>query len=276
MRADISGTASRRTLRRITGLLVTALLTLGATEGMSPQPTVAAEATSPESTPAAMAVGHHHHHWNMQRRFAREVTKYGNTDTDAYHIQHVYELQYRLTWAKVYAGPVTGHFGPLTRGAVKRFQKKVHLRVTGVANHQTWRELIKRTVRARGLIPHICETRGWHACYDRKRHQLTLWHKGRIRNSWLGRSGDRGVETRLGNFTVYYRDKDHVSSLYDLPMPYSQFFSGGQALHGSVLMVDPWVDHSHGCINLYIKDARQLWSLTSQVKLYVTVYGAWD
>ena len=261
MRAQISGMASRRTLRRLSGLLITALMAVVATVGVS--------------SPPATAAGHHHH-WNMQQRFAREVTKYGDTDADAYNIHHVYELQHRLTWAKVYDGPVTGHFGPLTRGAVKRFQKKVHLKVTGVANHQTWHELIKRTVRARGLIPHICEKRGWHACYDRKRHQLTLWHNGWIHNSWLGRSGDLGVETRLGNFTVYYRDKDHVSSLYDLPMPYAQFFSGGQALHGSVLMVDPWVDHSHGCINMYIKDARQLWGLTSQVKLYVTVYGAWD
>jgi peptidoglycan hydrolase-like protein with peptidoglycan-binding domain len=122
MRADISGTASRRTLRRVCGLLVTTLVVVGATGGMSAQPGIAAEATSAGSRPSAMPRAHHHQHWNMQRRFAREVTRYGDTDTDAYHIQHVYELQYRLTWAKVYSGPVTGHFGPLTRGAVKRFQ----------------------------------------------------------------------------------------------------------------------------------------------------------
>jgi Putative peptidoglycan binding domain/L,D-transpeptidase catalytic domain len=272
MRADRSGPASWRTPGRVGGLLVAALMVAGVMGGVP-----AATATSTDATFAASpARGHHHHHWNMQRRFAREVTRYGATDTNPHHIRHVYELQHRLRWAKVYHGPITGHFGHLTRGAVKRFQRKVHLRVTGVANHPTWRELIKRTVRARGLIPNICHTRGWHACYDRKRHQLTLWHKRRIHNSWLGRSGDRGTETRLGNFTVYWRDRDHVSSLYDLPMPYSQFFSGGQALHGSVLMVDPWVDHSHGCINMYIKDARQLWNLTSKVKLHVTVYGAWD
>jgi hypothetical protein len=273
MRADVSGPAAGWTPRRVTGLLVTALMVAGLTGGMP------AGATASDAMVAATAAadgGHHHHHWSMKRRFAREVTRYGYTDTSAHHIRHVYELQHRLRWAKVYRGPITGHFGPLTRGAVKRFQRKAHLRVTGVANHPTWRLLIKRTIRARGLIPHICHTRGWHACYDRKRHQLTLWHKRRIHNSWLGRSGDRGTETRLGNFTVYWRDKNHVSSLYNLPMPYSQFFSGGQALHGSVLMVDPWVDHSHGCINLYIKDARQLWNLTSNVKLHVTVYGAWD
>ncbi len=59
-------------------------------------------------------------------------------------------------------------------------------------------------------------------------------------------------------------------------MPYSQFFDGGQALHGSGLMMDPFVGHSHGCINMYIEDARQLWNLTHNKRLYVSVYGAWD
>jgi hypothetical protein len=41
-------------------------------------------------------------------------------------------------------------------------------------------------------------------------------------------------------------------------------------------MVDPYDGHSHGCVNLYIEDARQLWLLTSERRLYVHVYGAWD
>ena len=225
------------------------------------------------TTPTADAAGHH---WNMQQRFAREVTAFGDQDSDAYSIKHVYELQYRLTWAGIYHGPITGHFGTLTRGAVKRFQKQAGLKVTGVANHVTWRELIQGTIRARGLLPTKCKGLGWHLCYDRMRHQATLWHNGVLWNSWLARSGDIGYETRTGDFSVYYRDIDHISRLYGSAMPFSQFFSGGQAFHGSPFMTDPWVDHSHGCINMYIKDARQLWSLTSDKTLRVSVYGAWD
>ena len=59
-------------------------------------------------------------------------------------------------------------------------------------------------------------------------------------------------------------------------MPYSQFFDGGEALHGSRLMMDPFVDHSHGCVNFYVEDARQLWNITYDKRLWVTVYGAWD
>jgi len=85
-----------------------------------------------------------------------------------------------------------------------------------------------------------------------------------------------GYETRVGNSVVYYRDKDHISGLYDSPMPYSQFFDGGQAYHGSSYMLNPFVGHSHGCINMYNEDARQLWRLTSKKRLEVRVYGAWD
>jgi lipoprotein-anchoring transpeptidase ErfK/SrfK len=41
-------------------------------------------------------------------------------------------------------------------------------------------------------------------------------------------------------------------------------------------MLDPFVGHSHGCVNMYIEDARQLWSLTVGRPLRVHVYGAWS
>jgi hypothetical protein len=75
---------------------------------------------------------------------------------------------------------------------------------------------------------------------------------------------------------VYHRDIDHYSVRYHAPMPYSQFFSGGQALHGSRLMMDPFVGHSHGCVNFWTEDAAQLWQLTSTKTLRVHVYGAWS
>ncbi len=214
--------------------------------------------------------------FSMSDTFAREVTRFGDADTSTYAIEHVRELQYRLRWAGVFHVGVTGTFGKITRAAVKRFQKHEGLRVTGVASHRTWAHLIHDTIRHRQAIPHICKTAGWHACYDRSMHQVTLWHSGRLRNSWLVRGGQYGLETRLGNTRVYYRDIDHVSRLFDSPMPYSQFFDGGQAYHGSAYMIDPFVDHSHGCINMFIEDARQLWRLTSDKRLYVSVYGPWD
>jgi hypothetical protein len=214
---------------------------------------------------------------NMKAPFSREVVRYGDVDSDPYHIHHVYEVQYRLKWLGLLKATPNGHFGRLTQTAVRLFQTRNGLRPTGVVNYPTWKRLIPQTIRARKEVPGICKKVGWHVCYDRRHHQLNLYHKGVLLNSWLVRGGEHSAQTRIGNFTVYYRDIDHYSTQYDgSPMPYSQFFSGGEALHGSRYMVDPFVDHSHGCVNMWVKDARQLWDLTSTTTLRVHVYGAWD
>ena len=209
-------------------------------------------------------------------RFGREVVRPGDVDADPYHIEHVREVQLRLGRLGLYAAPVDGRFGPVTEAGVKAFQRRNHLRATGVVGPRTWRLLIKQTVRGRSAVPAGCTKRGWHACYDRRHHQVNLYHRGTLLNSWLVRGGSASTPTRTGKFRVYYRDIDHVSSLFDAPMPYSQFFSGGQALHGSRLMMDPYVGHSHGCVNFWTEDARQLWNLTSTRRLWVHVYGRWD
>ncbi len=214
---------------------------------------------------------------HKQQPFAREVARFRDRDADPRHIEHVTELQYRLRWVGAYRGPVNGRFGVKLREAVRRYQKREDLRIDGVATRRVWATLIPQTVKGRPLIPRECkEGRGWHICYDRYRHQVTLWRNGELRNSWLVRGGDRGYETRTGDFRVYLRDKDHVSGIYGTAMPYSQFFSGGQAFHGSPFMIDPWQDHSHGCVNMYIEDARQLWAMTHDVRLRVHVNGRWD
>jgi lipoprotein-anchoring transpeptidase ErfK/SrfK len=210
-------------------------------------------------------------------KLVRETVSYGDQDKSVSQIAHVRELQYRLRWAGAYDGPVTGYFGDLTKTAVQRYQRRTSLTVTGTADRATWKRLIAATIRGRADIPSACDDgTGWDACYDRARHEVTLWHDGTLINAWLARGGAADHQTRIGDFTVYYRDIDHVSSLYNSPMPYSQFFSGGEAFHGSATMIDPFTGHSHGCINLYNEDARQLWHLTSTVPLEVHVHGAWS
>jgi hypothetical protein len=259
-------------LKKLVGAVATAVaVCFGVTPAAAGSAPTVSGSVNVTSTAALAGSG-----FSLKDRWAREFTRYGDADTSVYNIDHVIELQYRLRWAGVYRGPVTGTFGPLTRDAVKRFQKREKLRQSGVAGHATWAHLLHDTVRHRGSIPRVCKTSGWHACYDRSTHQVTLWHKGAIHNTWLVRGGGYTTPTRTGNTRVYLRDKDHVSGLYNTPMPYSQFFDGGQALHGSAYMINPFVGHSHGCVNMYIEDARQLWKMTHGKRLHVSVYGPWD
>lgn len=232
-------------------------------------PTPADATPAPASTAPAAAT------WTLLSPFSREVVRPGDTDASPYAIEHVRELQYRLKWAGYFSATPTGWFGPITKAALIKFQKAHGIPATGVAGYATWRTLIPLTVRGRSAVPAACRSAGWHACYDRSRHQVNLYHAGALLNSWLVRGGGITTPTRTGSYVVFYRDIDHWSSKYDTPMPYSQFFDGGQALHGSRLMMDPFVGHSHGCVNFWVEDARQLWNLTSTVTLHVHVYGAW-
>jgi len=74
------------------------------------------------------------------------------------------------------------------------------------------------------------------------------------------RTGRDGYETRTGLKRIYWRNIDHVSTIYDVPMPYAQFFDGGQAFHSAgVSMWSP--TGSHGCVNMTKADAKKYWSL---------------
>jgi lipoprotein-anchoring transpeptidase ErfK/SrfK len=92
--------------------------------------------------------------------------------------------------------------------------------------------------------------------------QLTWVQKGRkvVFGAVPIRSGRAGYRTRAGWHKVYWRHKNHWSTLYNTPMPYSQFFSGGQAFHGVYGSLNTTVG-SMGCVNLSVPDARRLWSV---------------
>lgn len=214
---------------------------------------------------------------DLRAPLSREPVSRGAVDRDPYNISHVYEIQIRLRRLGLLDAVPNGTFGPQTERAVKLFQRKVGQAQTGRVNAALWPHLIRQSLRGKAVTPKVCMSAGWHVCYDRARHQATLYSNGRLYNSWLVRGGSYTTQTRTGSFVVQWRSIDHRSSQFDgAPMPYAQFFSGGQALHGSRLMMNPYEGHSHGCVNFWVEDARQLWNLTYDKRLNVHVYGAWD
>ena len=63
--------------------------------------------------------------------------------------------------------------------------------------------------------------------------------------------GRTGFLTPAGTFRVSFKNEDHISSVYDQPMPFSVFFNGDIAFHqGSVRQ------KSHGCVHLTASAAR--------------------
>ncbi|CAK7286320.1 L,D-transpeptidase family protein [Streptomyces misionensis] len=164
--------------------------------------------------------------------------------------------------------PVDGRQSAADCKAIRAFQAKNGITPTiGYAGNVTWgvMDLITKQ-RAVGKNPNksgACPVnKGRIACVDLT-HQLSWIQDGKklVYGPVPVRTGRKGYATRTGLKKIYWRDIDHVSSLYNgVPMPYSQFFDGGQAFHSVGLsMWNP--PGSHGCVNMTGKDAKKYWSL---------------
>jgi len=67
--------------------------------------------------------------------------------------------------------------------------------------------------------------------------------------------------TPTGTFTITQKDADHISNLYDAPMPYMmRLTNDGVAIHGSPELHPSYA--THGCVGLPIPFARKLFAAT--------------
>jgi lipoprotein-anchoring transpeptidase ErfK/SrfK len=90
------------------------------------------------------------------------------------------------------------------------------------------------------------------ACVDLSANRSWLLRDGRVTDGPVPIThGRKGFRTPAGTFRVAFKNRDHVSSIYDAEMPYSVFFNGGVAFHEGSLSV-----LSHGCIHLSPAAAR--------------------
>ncbi|MQY12750.1 hypothetical protein SRB5_28890 [Streptomyces sp. RB5] len=159
--------------------------------------------------------------------------------------------------------------------AVAALQKQLKLKQTGKADLVTYRMALVDDVRKDPNARKKCPVRSYRVtCIDLTRQ--VLWVQAGKTGKLLFapvpvRTGLPGFETRTGWQEIYWRHKDHFSTIYDnAPMPYSQFFNGGQALHGTYH--DLFTSGSGGCVNLRVADAEKLWNLLEEGD-HLYIYG---
>jgi hypothetical protein len=188
----------------------------------------------------------------------------------------VRELQARLRQvAWLYDGP-TGSYDDLTERAVKGFQGKRGLPRTGKTDTVTWKRL-KDMTHAPGKwelylmggqpadAPDARCLTGRVLCISKTSRTLRWMIDGRTVKTVSVRFGSVGTPTREGVFSVYWKSRHHVSTLYDSPMPYAMFFSGGQAVHYSAdFAAHGYAGGSHGCVN--VRDEAAIAGLFAQVR----------
>ncbi|MBG0852991.1 murein L,D-transpeptidase [Streptomyces spinoverrucosus] len=188
----------------------------------------------------------------------------------------VRELQARLRQvAWLFDGP-TGTYDDLTEQAVKGFQGKRGLPRTGTTDTVTWQRLLKMTREPGQWDLYLmggqpadapdprCLT-GRVLCISKSSRTLRWMIDGRTVTTLPVRFGSQYTPTREGRFKVYWKSRHHHSTLYDSPMPYAMFFSGGQAVHySSDFAARGYAGSSHGCVN--VRDEAAIAQLFGEVR----------
>jgi lipoprotein-anchoring transpeptidase ErfK/SrfK len=97
---------------------------------------------------------------------------------------------------------------------------------------------------------------------DRNQQRMRVTANGKLVGSWSISSGKSGHETPPGRFRPNWTSKMHYSRKYNnSPMPYSVFFNGGIATHGTSYTRRLGRPASHGCIRLQTANARKFYQL---------------
>src|SRR5262249_58287878 len=97
---------------------------------------------------------------------------------------------------------------------------------------------------------------------DKTAQWLTVEVDGPSRYRWPVSTGRWGYSTPNGSYRPQWLARKWFSRKYDWsPMPYSIFFNGGYAIHGSYEVSRLGRPASHGCIRLHPANAAVLFAL---------------
>ncbi|GAB2736003.1 L,D-transpeptidase family protein [Nocardioides pakistanensis] len=200
----------------------------------------------------------------------------------------VREIEARLRQIAWFFGDVDDSFDQQTVAAVRGFQGKRMIPVTGEVDRRTL-ELLEGMTRepsadelanrapdpADGAPLDPRCTTGRALCIDKTSLSLRWVVDGKVLNSVDVRFGSDELPTREGQFAVSYKSREHVSSLYNTSMPFAMFFSGGQAVHYSPdFAANGYNGASHGCVN--VRDYSVIAALFEQVQVGDKVIVYWS
>ncbi|GAA4222321.1 L,D-transpeptidase [Sagittula marina] len=95
---------------------------------------------------------------------------------------------------------------------------------------------------------------------------MTVIYNGQITYQWPVSTARTGKYTPRGAWSAKWLSRNHKSSLYNnAPMPFSIFFNGNYAIHGTNQISRLGRPASAGCVRLHPEHAAVLFDLTQQV-----------
>ncbi|MDT0307136.1 peptidoglycan-binding protein [Streptomyces sp. DSM 44917] len=191
----------------------------------------------------------------------------------------VRELQARLRQLDHFDENPTGYYGDVTTAAVTAYQNASGIEATGTVFQPMWDALRAETetptqeemfppvevpdvAPAQDLDERCLEGRV--LCISKTSRTLSWVIDGEVQMTVDVRFGAEETPTREGEFEVYWKSRNHHSTLYDSPMPYAMFFDGGQAVHFSQdFAANGYNGASHGCVN--VRDEAAIAQLFDEV-----------
>jgi len=95
--------------------------------------------------------------------------------------------------------------------------------------------------------------------------RMRLYRDGELLHEWKVSTGRHGHATPAGSYQPILLEKMHYSKQYhNSPMPYSVFFLGGYAVHGTRAVSRLGRRASHGCVRLKTAHAKQFYHLVQR------------
>ena len=94
---------------------------------------------------------------------------------------------------------------------------------------------------------------------------MTVTRHGRVIHKWKVSTARKGYVTPRGSWRPTRLHRMWYSRKYDMsPMPYSVFYLGGYAIHGTNYVKSLGRPASHGCIRLQTGNAARFYALVQQ------------
>lgn len=94
---------------------------------------------------------------------------------------------------------------------------------------------------------------------------MTVTHGGVVKYRWPVSTARKGKVTPTGAWTAKWLSRNHRSSRYNnAPMPYSIFYTGNYAVHGTNQVSRLGRPASAGCIRLHPSNAAVLFSMAQR------------
>ena len=94
---------------------------------------------------------------------------------------------------------------------------------------------------------------------------MTVIRHGEVIHRWPVSTARKGKVTPRGSYSPQFLSRHHKSSLYNnAPMPYSIFFRGNYAVHGTNQVSKLGSPASAGCVRLHTDNAAKLFALVKK------------